>query len=217
MTCSDSPTLPDTSELAHTAEILPAPAPLAPVAAEVLALLDRVPTERRLHCCFDGSWSSIEVITSDPNDPMRGRGAEWLDHLPSLVPLFAAFGGVIAHCTIARIAPGDLLDWHYDPASLDHEISRLHLPVRTNPNAVTDFCNTRVHWPEGRLFYGDYGFPHRVSNTGKTERIHLYFDVPSASLLPLLSRNFRDRHGIREATVNRLLAWKSENRAISAA
>jgi hypothetical protein len=217
MAHSVSPTFPATSDLAFTDEIVATLAPLMPIVDEVLALLDRVPMERRLHQCLDGSWSSVEIITSDPNDPMQGHGTEWLDDLPSLLPLFEAFGGVIAHCTIARLAPDDLLDWHYDPVSLDHDLSRLHLPVRSNPDAVTDFCDARVHWPEGRLFYGDYGFPHRVLNTGGTERIHLYFDVPSADLRPLLPENLSGRHQIREMAVNRLLAWKSASRATSAA
>jgi hypothetical protein len=213
MTRPDSPDFPDTSHLALTAEIVPAPAPLAPIVDEVLALLERLPMERRLHACFDGSWSAVEVITSSAHDPMRGDATEWLEHLPALLALFAAFGGVIPHCTIARIAPGDLLDWHYDPTSLDHDLSRLHLPVQSNPDAVTDFCDTRVHWPKGRLFYGDYGFPHRVTNTGSAERIHIYFDVPSALLRPLLPDSFRDRHQIRETAVNAWLMWKASSAA----
>lgn len=211
MTTTDSPDFPDTSDLALTVEIEPAPAPLAPVVTEVLALLEHVPMERRSHHCRDGSWSAIGVVTSSITDPMHGDATEWLAHLPALGRLFEAFGGVIAHCTIARIAPGDLLDWHFDPTSIDHECSRLHLPIRSNPAAVTDFCDTRVHWPEGRLFYGDYGFPHRVTNTGPTERIHLYFDVPSVALRPLLpnAAGFGDRHHVREAAVNAWLAWRA--------
>jgi hypothetical protein len=208
---TDSPAFPDTDDLALTAEIEPAPGLLAPIVAEVLTLLERLPMDWRLHHCFDGSWSSVEIIRSSSNDPMRGDATEHLDHLPSLARLFETFGAEIPHCTIARIAPGDLLDWHFDPTSIDYEMSRLHLPILSNPDAVTDFCDTRVHWPEGRLFYGDYGFPHRVLNTGATERIHLYFDVPSAALRPLLptGHDFGGRHQIREAAVNAWLAWRA--------
>lgn len=211
MTTTDSPDFPDTSGLALTAEIVPAAAPVEPVVAEVLALLEQIPMERRQRHCFDGSWSSVEVVTSSVNDPMRGDATEWLERLPALTSLFDAFCGAVAHCTIARIAPGDLLDWHFDPASIDHELSRLHLPILSNPDAVTDFCDTRAHWPEGRLFYGDYGFPHRVTNTGATERIHLYFDVPSAALRPLLptEHDFGGRHQSREASVSAWRAWRA--------
>ena len=56
MAHSVSPTFPATSDLAFTDEIVATLAPLMPIVDEVLALLDRVPMERRLHQCLDGSW-----------------------------------------------------------------------------------------------------------------------------------------------------------------
>jgi hypothetical protein len=88
---------------------------------------------------------------------------------------------------------------------------RLHLPVETNPAAVTDICHERVHWPAGGLYYGDYGFPHRVFNTGALERIHLYVDVPAAPVRALLPDVLTaPRHRERDQAVGLWCQWRGD-------
>jgi len=198
---------------AMTARV-PVDTPLAPVVAQAMALLDDVADAGRQHECRDGSWSSV-WLARPPRSAAApgGEPTPLLDRLPALERLFAELGGPVGLVLIARMAPGDLLDWHYDPASLDHAWSRLHLPLRTHPQAVTDFCHERAHWPVGGLYYGDYGFPHRVLNTAGVERLHLYFDVSSQALAGRLPAHLQDADGsrrqLREAAVNEWLAERS--------
>lgn len=186
--------------------------PLAPIIEQVGALLLAVPDGDRLHACRDRSWSSIWLSHPPRSGADRGQPTPLLARLPGLLALLDELGGRVGLAVIARIAPGDLLDWHYDPASLDHPWARLHLPVRTHPQAVTDLCHERVHWPAGGLYYGDYGFPHRVLNPGAEERIHLYFDMSAdavAARLPAALRDGGDRRRLRETAVNLMLAERA--------
>lgn len=150
---------------------------LAAIVEQVLVLIDATPDSERQHNCWDGSWSSIWISypSLDPGRP--GRPCPALSRLPALSALFEELGGTVGPVVIARLAPGDLLDWHYDPVPPSTLSYRFHLPIRSSPEAVTDFCHERVHWPVGGLYYGEYGFPHRVLNASTEERIHLYFDV----------------------------------------
>lgn len=207
---------PETSFQALTRELgltfhapLPAPIPLAPVIEELLALIDTVPDVERGHHCYDGSWSAVTLIL--PTADRVGEPTPLMARTPRLQALFDTFGGKVSAAFIARIAPGDLLDWHYDPVSADVAETRLHLVMKSDPGAVTDFCHERAHWPAGTLNYGDYGFPHRVLSTGVEERIHLYFDVPSETVRPHLPAELlTTRHQIRQEATGRMLLARSE-------
>lgn len=206
---------PETDFQAFTRELgltfhaeVPLPVPAEPIVAEILSLADTVPGAARSHYCHDGSWSSIALAEGGIGD--TSTPTEWMARVPHLSALLTAFGGCTGFCTVARIAPGDLLDWHYDPLSADIETARLHLPIVTNADAVTDFCHERTHWPAGTLHYGDYGFPHRVFNTGPEERIHLYFDVSGDAVRRHLpSALVEPRHVLRQDTQGMMLAHRS--------
>lgn len=183
------------------------PVPLEPVIDEMRALLDAVPDDQRNHMAFDGSWSDIVLLIETGADT-RDR-TPWMDACPRLESLMDMLGGPAGGAVVARIGPGDLLDWHYDPLSADGERVRLHLPIVTAADAVTDFCHERAHWPVGALYYGDYGFPHRVHNTAAHERIHLYFDVPAEPVRDLLPKALTaPRPGIRQEAVGLWLGWR---------
>lgn len=201
---------------------VPVETPLTPIVEQVTALLAEIPDDDRQHDTWDRSWSSIWLAyPPGPRDPATGQPTRWFSRVPGLAVLADEFGGAMGVATIARISPGDLLDWHYDPVSPDDDWVRLHLPVVTHPRAVTDLSHERVHWPAGTLNFGDYGFPHRVLNTSETERIHLYFDVPAAAVCERLPPDFsgdgaRARAALRQEAVRLMLAARS-SAAVSAA
>lgn len=190
------------------------PGPVGPVLRELRGVVEDTAQAERSHACHDGSWSSIALAAG--NGWGSSEPARRLASLPAVSALLDRYGGCAGFCTLARIAPGDLLDWHVDPLSADCGIARLHLPIATNPDAVTDFCHRRVHWPVGTLHYGDYGFPHRVFNTGTTERIHLYFDVAAEAVAPLLSPELRrPRHDMRAHATALMLHHRGSDTRIS--
>lgn|GEM_PF-879275 len=195
--------------------------PLAPIVEQVLALLAQTPDVERQHDCWDGSWSSVWVVHPPEALGRPGPPSPTRDRLPALSALFEELGGTVGLVVIARLAPSDLLDWHYDPVPPEAAMFRLHLPIRTHPLAVTDLCHKRLHWPVGELHFGDYGFPHRVLNRSSEERIHLYFDIAGGHIpdrLPPATRDALLHYDpvIRAETVRNMLQFRSEA-AVSAA
>lgn len=186
--------------------------PLQPIVDQVEALLRDLPEAGREHAAPDGSWTTVWLSMPRPSGGSGGRPTALLARVPGLLDLAAEFGGPLGLALIARMPPGGLLGWHYDPASVDAEMARLHLPVRTDPLAVTDLCHERVHWPAGHLHYGDYGFPDRVLNASAEERIHLYFDIAAAAVsrrLPPAVRGSAERRRLREEAINLHLAARA--------
>ncbi|MEQ8586118.1 MAG: aspartyl/asparaginyl beta-hydroxylase domain-containing protein [Thalassobaculaceae bacterium] len=193
---------------------IPLPGPVDPILRDLARAVRETPQSERGHACHDGTWSSICLAVGSGWG--ASRPAPRLASMPAVSALLDRFGGCAGFCTLARIAPGDLLDWHVDPLSADGGIARLHLPVVTNPGAVTDLCHRRVHWPVGTLHYGDYGFPHRVFNTGATERIHLYFDVSSEAIAQLLDPELcQPRHDLRARSTGLMHRYRGRDTRIS--
>jgi len=188
---------------------IPTPGDLDQIVREMHRLIETIPDPERNHACADGSWSDINLML-----PQGDRSVQLTPEYaacPALVALIDGLGGPTGACTLARIPPGDLLDWHFDPVSADAENVRLHLPIETDPAAVTDFCHERVHWPVGRLYYGDYGFPHRVFNTGTRDRLHLYFDVAASSARSRLPEALTvPRHAERQHATMLWMSWKQD-------
>ena len=189
-------------------------ADLAAIVEQALALIDQTPDPERQHDCWDGSWSSIWVSfpSNEPGQP--GQPCPALSRLPALSALFEELRGTVGAVVIARLAPGDLLDWHYDPVPPSSFSYRFHLPIRSRPEAVTDFCHERVHWPVGGLYYGEYGFPHRVFNLSTEERIHLYFDVTGPEIAERLPDAVRagftpENERLKQEAVNEWLRWRT--------
>lgn len=192
---------------------LPLSKPLMPIVDELRNFIDQAYSRLKLPGCFDGSWATISLMPEHPE--LRQAGGSLLARLPKLAELFADLGGQISLAQITRIAPGDLLDWHFDHRAADLEKVRLHIPIFTHQNSVTEFCHERCFWPVGSLYYGDYAFPHRVFNTGETERIHLYFDLPADAiqhlLPPIFFENVDERRMLRTETLG--LHMKAKNEA----
>jgi hypothetical protein len=76
------------------------------------------------------------------------------------------------------LAPGSFIREHIDHA-LDFEDgeARIHVPVQTNAEVEFYVSGERLLLEEGGAFYVNVNLPHRVSNRGSSERIHLVIDV----------------------------------------
>ena len=49
-----------------------------------------------------------------------------------------------------NVAPGRRVFWHHDSmVSIDREIVRIHIPVRTNPGATLQISHQEAHWGAG--------------------------------------------------------------------
>ena len=71
--------------------------------------------------------------------------------------------------------------WHYDAGeSIDGDLNksnvRLHIPIITNDFVDFIICHQKVKWEAGKLYYGDFSYPHTVINKSDKTRIHLVMD-----------------------------------------
>jgi hypothetical protein len=111
----------------------------------------------------------------------------WSEWKPLLAPVLdaatAPFGysrAAFPRVMLARMAPGGVIQPHFDSNLAAKWPHKIHVPLLTNPD-VTFFVN-RVphHFAEGEAVEVNNMGPHAVKNEGSTDRIHLiieYYDL----------------------------------------
>ncbi len=104
----------------------------------------------------------------------RAEKTEPLKSMPTVEAMLDSLPGTIRSASVSDMEPGAYLRWHRDvEQSVDIDQVRLHLPIKTSPDAVLELGHHSFTMPEGELWYGDFSFPHRVWNKGDEDRIHL--------------------------------------------
>jgi hypothetical protein len=134
----------------------------------------------------DDDWSVIPLVAplgdisrTDPGLP----GEEYaetpiLAELPALRDLLRRVPGERMATRLLRLRPHAQVDEHVDPYfGFSYGKVRLHVPLITNPDALMWFSQHSEHWSAPHLWYGDFSTPHRVSNQGRQDRIHLVLDT----------------------------------------
>ena len=97
-----------------------------------------------------------------------------------------------------EVKPNTNVFWHYDDnETIDGADStknaRLHLPIITSEQVELMLCNQKANWREGKLYYGDFSFPHAIFNKSNINRIHLIIDVNvNEELLSMFPKVFLD-------------------------
>lgn len=95
--------------------------------------------------------------------------------LERFIDLFGSTGRVRLSSVKAN---GGLIRWHPDANVVENGRLILHLPLQTTPRALNRLGHLLFHFPEGRLHWADYSFPHTVYNGDPDiDRIHLIIDV----------------------------------------
>ena len=82
------------------------------------------------------------------------------------------------HWTLVRHTPGTRLGMHQD----EPEWLTVHIPIYTNEKAVWIIGGEEFFMPLGNIHIINSTIPHNVVNYGDTDRIHVYFSLPSAEL-----------------------------------
>ena len=105
----------------------------------------------------------------------------WQTHLqPVLDRATARYGfqqPVYPKVMLARLAAGASIDRHVDGAGSNVFTHKIHVPIQTN-GQVSLFINDRCfQLAEGRAYEVNNLAPHAVENLGRTDRIHLIFEV----------------------------------------
>jgi aspartyl/asparaginyl beta-hydroxylase (cupin superfamily) len=139
---------------------------------------------------FDGQgWGAIGLITygGDPyidhvNDNLKIEPTRLLDQCPYIKNLLNRIPGKKDRVRFMEVKPGTNVYWHYDNNETIDDLdqtknARLHLPIITSNKVKLELCHQNAGWSEGKLYYGDFSFPHSVFNGSKINRIHLVIDV----------------------------------------
>jgi len=153
---------------------------------------------------FSGSgWGAIGLITYG-GDPYRDyvdkklelKPTRLLEQCPNIIKLLKLIPGKKDRVRLMEVKPGTKVFWHYDNNEtiddLNHNQNiRLHLPIVTSKDIILLFCHQKANWPEGKLFYGDFSFPHSIFNPSNINRIHLVIDVEiNQEIIDLFPKSF---------------------------
>lgn len=92
-----------------------------------------------------------------------------------LLSLFSD-GATDTYRSITTIHPGDYVPHHTDTL-VPGWLSRIHVPLVTNPEAWFITLGVEHHMDVGKAYQVNPSIPHAVRNAGKASRIHLMFDV----------------------------------------
>jgi hypothetical protein len=96
-----------------------------------------------------------------------------------LATVLAHFPGCTARDTmLSRMRPGQVHGFHVDQQTTDTWVTRVHVPLVTNPGAWMRFDGHGfVHFEVGSAYTFDTNIRHQFGNDGTTDRVHLIFDV----------------------------------------
>ncbi len=138
---------------------------------------------------YEGDWSilPLRAIGGDANNTFSihstGTGASYADTpllaaCPYLQTVLAQFACAKTSVRLMKLNAGAVIKEHSDyDMHFEAGEARFHIPVITNPDVAFYIQDERVVMNEGECWYLNLNLPHRVSNTGTTDRIHLVVDV----------------------------------------
>lgn len=128
----------------------------------------------------DGSWADWH-----PTD--------WLDACPTIASIVDHFGRrtTVTLVRLLRLAAGGIVAEHTDPTlglEQPRSVIRLTVPIITNDDVEMHLNDSLVPMRPGDCWYLRFSDPHRVTNRGLQERIHLSIDmVPNAWVRSLVA------------------------------
>ena len=169
--------------------------PLGPVDVEALrAQVDRLPDAlwrredrfkpNRFSCFHHTRHIVFRFIprNRDPrafySEPIWRIWRRWL--LPVMAPAAAVYGyagPIYPKVMLARLEAGQRIDPHVDGAGSNPCVHKVHVPLRTNPQAVLRVQDREVHLTAGQAWEVNNLVTHSAFNGGEEDRIHLVFEV----------------------------------------
>ena len=138
---------------------------------------------RYLHA-VDVALAMAWLVEAGDSAWARGQGETWAmvsdGNLPMDViqPIIDAvdIGGRVGTVLLTRLIPGQSHRLHVDQQK-DDWLTRIHVPITTNPFCLMVFEDERVHFEVGKAYGFNTLAMHGASNLGDTDRVHLMFDV----------------------------------------
>ena len=117
------------------------------------------------------AWKGVRVFDT--------KGANRLSSLPKLHALLRRIGeGNVEMVNFYNLEPHSRQHAHRDQSgNLLFGISRIHIPLRTNPGAFLFVEGRQYHLPAGELWCLDTSGVHAAANESDEPRVHLVIDV----------------------------------------
>ncbi len=149
-----------------------------------------------------GGWGAIGLITfgGDPeNDLVTNedlKPTRLLSKCPEVEKILNLLPGDKERVRFMEVQPRSRVFWHYDNGETIDELDykknvRLHMPIFTNEQVEMNICHNKIKWEEGKIYYGDFSFPHMIHNKSDKNRIHLVIDLKiNDNFISLMPKNY---------------------------
>lgn len=138
---------------------------------------------------YEGDWSVVPLrgpcgaehpvmmIYSDPTCT-EFCDTPFLRRSPYFRQVLAAFECDLDAVRLMRLAPGSRIKEHRDhDLSYEDGVVRLHIPVLSHPDVEFLPNGEPVQMREGECWYLRLCDPHRVTNGGRRDRVHMVIDA----------------------------------------
>lgn len=148
----------------------------------LLAEVDALPESawRFHHENFKGN-SALHLITTngEVNDEFEPpmRPTEALERCPYIIQVMAQFKTLLGRARLMRLEPGTGVPAHFDLQHYWRTHTRVHIPLRTDPEIRFHSGDQSVHMAAGEAWTFDNWRVHKVVNETQVRRIHLTFDT----------------------------------------
>jgi len=136
---------------------------------------------------YEGQWEVLPLRTPGGKDtiipePINGEDefadTPYMQKMPAVKQLVDTLKCQVGSVRLLNLKAGAVIKEHRDvELAFESGQARLHFPVQTNDKVEFYVNNTRVTMLPGHCWYINANLPHRVSNLGETDRIHLVMDV----------------------------------------
>lgn len=133
---------------------------------------------------YGGEWKGVALrSTSGLSTQLSARGSAFadtdlLDRCTYFRHVLSGFQCPLKAVRLLSLAPGSFIREHTDPdlGYEDGEV-RIHVPIQTGPGVEFYSSGERLQLDEGSCYYINVSLPHRVSNRGAQDRVHLVIDA----------------------------------------
>jgi hypothetical protein len=140
-------------------------------------------TDREFVCgqwlsCWLWNRSGDIAETHLSDDPGQARQTEYGRATPYLTELLETLFVVdrLRRVRLARLTPGSVLVPHRDHLEPARDLTRIHLPLRTDQNCLSAEEDTVYRMREGEIWFLDATRTHAAASFSTSDRVHLIAD-----------------------------------------
>ncbi|MBL7691927.1 MAG: aspartyl/asparaginyl beta-hydroxylase domain-containing protein [Flavipsychrobacter sp.] len=136
---------------------------------------------------YEGDWSALPLrslggsltdLLPEAREDKTFADTALMDTCPYMKQVINSFGCEVMGVRLLKLAPGAFIKEHKDAElCYEHGEARIHVPILTNDLVEFYIDGERVVMDEGSCWYMNFNLPHRISNGGTTDRVHLVMDL----------------------------------------